>query len=393
MASNSFHLGAFVKNFDSSDEVMLSCAIMAHPDRSQDAQELAQKIEEISPQIIFDSNPGGVSTTFRTAHEAWSSVPPWATHHLVLQDDALPCANMVSRLKNVLKNHPKTPISLFCEWGSGTAVMLRWALMSGHGLAQCVDKYVPTVGLVLPASMARALSEERDPESQIEPDDEVIAKFLNQKRITPFTVVPNLIEHGGDESLVGNGSRMGTRRSAKIWNPQYGEINPKPLYAPAKIPLIAWQTGRSALIQWDTETQERKSTVRLFRRELEDAGLPHSLLIKGIDAQLDSPRGQLLESEVGYGFLHELWMVSVATAVFSPTDIANSQPSDEIVISSLESLPAGALRTVMPKVLYDQEVLSGLTELVHDGFFFGYSNAPNIDQEPNMEGLKSNKSQ
>lgn len=348
----------------------VSCAIMAHPRRKAEAVRLAASLPGLDPVVVLDPEPNGPPTSLRTAAAAWSAVPDWASHHLVLQDDAVPCAGFVVALDHILLRHADLPLSLFTEWGSGTATMVRWAALAGGGLVRCVDQYVPTVGLVLPAPLARGLGEfaRAWPDREL-PDDIAVARFLEEQRVAPYATAPNLAEHEGDMSLVGNAGLMGVRRSPCLRLAGDPPARSGILAAPSLVPLISAPKGRAVAACWDTVTQTHAGYTAL-REELERAGIPHLATVEAVDVWLSSAVGERLEAALGYGFLHETWSVAVALGVFMPTPFTEGAEHD-LGRRALETVAPGGLRTLAPDTVTDPALRAGLAALVLDGFAFG----------------------
>lgn len=350
-------------------DIRLSCVVMAHPSRAKAAHALAASLPELAPRVVFDPEPDGPPATLRTARAAWSAVPPGSTHHLVLQDDATPVPGMAATLEKVLTAHPELPVSLFCEWGSATASMARWAALGGFGLAECVDSYVPTVGLALPSATAVALVEAVDRHHPGDPDDEVIARFLEEGGRSAFVTVPNLVQHDGDGSLVGNDHAMGARRSALLARPGE-EVGEEVLAAPALVPCVSWRRARAAMVRWDTGARRHDGHVSMVRAELERAGTAHSELVSGLDRWLEGEEGHALEGALGYGLVHELWTVAVALAVFSPL-IGREGVPPLAVTRALTTLGPGGLRTVAPAAAQEPLLADALVSLAVAGLAFG----------------------
>lgn len=348
-------------------EVRVSCAVMAHPRRAAAATALAASLPELGATVVLDPNPDGPPATLRTAAEAWAAVPDGATHHVVLQDDATPCAGFAEALQGLLGLRPDLPISLHTEWGSGSATMVRWAALSGGGLVRCVDEYVPTVGLVLPARLARELGEfaRTWPDREL-PDDVAVARFLAEKGVPPYVASPNLVEHDGDLSLVGNGGPMGIRRSPCLRLPGDGPQRADLLEAPGLVPIISAPKARAVGMCWDTAGQ-RHAGYTTLRPELERAGVAHQDVVAALDKWLASAAGDRLEAALGYGFLHETWVAAVALAVFAPGR-AGADPVAGLGLRALETVAPGGLRTLVPATVSGTSLRADLAALVRDGF-------------------------
>jgi hypothetical protein len=80
---------------------MISVAVMAHPRRQRLTDELLQVLDAPA-QLVLDRH----NDEWDTGRRAWDAHDPSATHHLVLQDDAIPCLNLVAGLARALTYVP-----------------------------------------------------------------------------------------------------------------------------------------------------------------------------------------------------------------------------------------------------------------------------------------------
>lgn len=353
-------------------DVRISCAVMTHPRRAGAARRLADSLPELSPTVVLDPAPEGAPSTLRTSLAAWAAVPDGATHHLVLQDDAEPRPGLVEALTALVAAHPEEPLSLFCEWGSATATTARWAALGGYGLAECVDQYVPTVGFLLPIAVARELVATVTHEGQeAEPDDEALARFLEDTGRTALVTVPNLAEHDGDLSLVGNGHRMGVRRSVLLREKNDPAPDTRILRAPALVPFVSWRRARASAACWDTGRRRHSGHRSHLRAALAATGVPHADLVRELDIWLDTGAGQRLEGMLGFGLPHELWLAATALAVWSPLPDQALAETAAPARRALATLAPGGLRTVVPQVLTDPTARDDLAALVLSAFDYG----------------------
>lgn len=357
--------------------VRISCAVMTHPRRAEAARRLAESLPGLAAAVVVDPRPEGPPSTLRTSLAAWAAVPGWATHHLVLQDDADPRPGLVEALTALVGAHPAEPLSLFCEWGSATATMARWAALGGYGLAECVDQYVPTVGIVLPAATARELvaavgpgGQQEEPDDE-EPDDEALARFLERTGRAALVTVPNLVEHDGELSLVGNGHRMGVRRSVLLRQKTDPLPDTRLLRAPPLVPFVSWRRARASAAVWDTDRRRHLGHRSHLRTALSETGVPHTDLVRELDGWLASAPGQRLEGALGYGLLHELWMGATAAAAWAPLPEEALRDPSATARAALATLAPGGLRTVVPQVLTDPGISEDLPALVLAAFTYG----------------------
>jgi hypothetical protein len=86
--------------------VRLSVAVMAHPARTQQAWWLAR---ELDAPIIWDRGAGEWDTGAR----AWAAFTDTATHHLVIQDDAIPMPRLIEHAASAIAARPSSPISFY----------------------------------------------------------------------------------------------------------------------------------------------------------------------------------------------------------------------------------------------------------------------------------------
>ncbi|MGW2268419.1 hypothetical protein [Streptomyces koyangensis] len=358
---------------DSVPRPRISCTIMAHPLRAAAAERLRSELAGLAPVIVYDPDPSGPRSTLRTAKAAWSAVTSGATHHLVLQDDAEPCPGFGALLTEAVSRHPETPLCLFAEWGSTTATTVRWAAMAGAGVAQCVDTYVPTVGMVLPAGLVEGLVTFMSGRELDEPDDVAMLAYLTGIGRPAFVTVPNLLEHDRQQSLMGHGLAMG-RRYASCPAHEGDRVGQGSLRAPELVPAQSWGKGRAVCVEWDSRHARRTGAVPT-RGVLQVAGLRHHGLVEALAALLADGDGLRLEHTLGYGLLHEVWMNAVALGRLAPEPIAPGDAHRPLARRALAGAAPGSLRTLVPETGEDWTG-SALLRLVEEGVALGLAARP-----------------
>src|SRR5690606_21305294 len=100
-------------------QVKLSASIMAHRKRQAEAEELQASLDRDVP-IVYDPEPEpskDPAQRWITGRMAWEAHDPGADYHLVIQDDALACADLISGLEKALD--VLGPKGLVCAY-SGT---------------------------------------------------------------------------------------------------------------------------------------------------------------------------------------------------------------------------------------------------------------------------------
>jgi hypothetical protein len=189
----------------------VSGAIMAHPRRKAWAQELSG---QTGLPVVWDR----INTVWDTAKRAWQAHDPDATHHVVLQDDAVPCLDLMPTLQVISGLYPFEPFCL-------TVIDYRL-----HGAKRDYEQTVASgapfwysnaavsaVGLMLPVRDIAPMIESGERFATIH-DDLKVRNFYKQQGRKLMFPIPSLLQHRNvDEnpSLVpGNDGRWSDRSSS-----------------------------------------------------------------------------------------------------------------------------------------------------------------------------------
>jgi len=152
-----------------------------------------------APDLDLDSvpDPGADSGAVSLGAEraAWGRVRDDATHHLVLRDDVVPCADLGARLRRAVTTAPAGALSLFADWGSLTAQAIRLAALEGAAWTLVADAEVPRVALVLPAAEARRFPAFAKPYRDV-PGSPAMTEFLSRRGVPVHVSIPNLVDLG-----------------------------------------------------------------------------------------------------------------------------------------------------------------------------------------------------
>ncbi|WP_051326037.1 hypothetical protein [Glycomyces tenuis] len=259
------------------DDVRLSAAIMTHPARAGHARELAARLPELDPVCVVDET-GPDRGNLANALRAWAAVGDDATHHLVLQDDVILCDRFTELVHSAVRSRPDEAVSLFCEWGSRTATLVRAAAWQGLSWARAVDMYTPSQALVMPRAVALDfVASAADPDG---PDDLALASHLRRTGVPSVVTVPNLLEHDDRPSLTGNGFQ-GLRRSACPPPPGIGPLAASEAAGSGLVwlPYVSWMRvyaewcycGTIAEPAWIGEPADTKLPKGFAKAELADA--------------------------------------------------------------------------------------------------------------------------
>jgi len=196
--------------------IHVSYAVMSHPIRRRLAEHVLAFLPKRDAIIVDDPCPFDPPATLRTSRLSWMSFASEATHHVVLQDDVEPCPYFADHVAAIAQACPDAVVALFTSWWSRNGGFVRLGAARGDRLVYGIPEYVPTPALLMPRSTIENfldfISSWQDP---TEADDDVLQKFLESTNIPLLLSVPNLVQHLGVRSSVGNDS--GGSREAAIF--------------------------------------------------------------------------------------------------------------------------------------------------------------------------------
>lgn len=158
--------------------------------------------------VVKDAKREGV---WPTARKAWLSAAGSATHHLVIQDDAILCLDFIIGVERLVECAPESPILMYDMTKATTEALSKgtnWIVRSSMSTALAV---------VMPVDMAIAAIKWAD--ANVVPslvhDDVRFSMYFQDHKIPILSTAPSLVDHGGDESLVGNPRYLPGRRERK----------------------------------------------------------------------------------------------------------------------------------------------------------------------------------
>lgn len=210
------------------ESVRLRAWIAHHPSRPDLPARLlslladADAFEAAAPRIVFDPRPSGPVNPWRTYQRALerAAADDWATHHVVLQDDVLPCDGFLDAAIEAARWRPDALVCLFVnDLATQTSLRIRDAANRGAGWAPVVgERFVPTVATMWPAQLARRAAVEARPVlDQPQADDEIVGDWARAAGVEVWATVPNLAQHDEDAPSTFLGHRDGRQRWATCW--------------------------------------------------------------------------------------------------------------------------------------------------------------------------------
>lgn len=190
----------------------LSVAIMAHPTRRDGALRVQEALGGEIP-IIYDTNPvlsADPEQRWATGRRAWEAYDPAADWHLVLQDDAIVCQDMLASLELALDQ--LGPIGLMSAFtGAGRPEHYRvhrgWrvALEKGHSWFSLNSLYWG-VAIVAPTHTIPDMLAWCDQKTGKPYDMRIGIYYRDIVGWRTWYPVPSLVDHDEVPSLIGHGA-------------------------------------------------------------------------------------------------------------------------------------------------------------------------------------------
>lgn len=244
------------------EDIRISISIMHcswNADRVIMLRDIVEKLGDLSQLVGFSISDDTEKTgLWWNCKRAWSNIPDKSTHHLVLQDDMMPCRNFIPALYEIIRVKPEQIVHIFASskrviealdagkhwyttpdasWG-GSIILPR----KHFGWCEWADRHLQDFSPIC--------------------DDTRLDHYAicNQEPI--WSVAPSLIEHiGYDKSLIGN-SPLTWRMSSKY----IGDDDPMSIdwHKGADDPLVFDKTWGTCYDDLDIHL---KHNYRLFFRE------------------------------------------------------------------------------------------------------------------------------
>lgn len=218
----------------------LSASVMAHPDRADLVADMLVALDR-PVQVHYDMEgpPSGNSDrVWRVARAAWELADPDADFHLLLQDDAVPCPDLLAGLERALESVPDD-VTVCPYLGRGGAVAHRWSRIAADAdrreACWVVSlKLMWGVAICLPTKLIPEMIARADRMTGV-PDDMRVSGWTRIRGSEVWYTWPSLVDHRPVPSITKH--RAADRRAEKHcqgsaleldWN---GPVVRDPMYA------------------------------------------------------------------------------------------------------------------------------------------------------------------
>lgn len=212
----------------------ISIAIQHSPARADLAARLVADLGGRLPvDLVADPAPPPPGThptsalwsPWRTYRHCLETTPADATHRLIVQDDALVCADFTAAATAALAAQPDRVVTFYVG-GNARLAAARVVHAAGQGRSWAVINHyswIPAVALAWPARLIPPLLAYCDRHrwtATFRSDDELLGRFLRTTGEPLYATVPSLVDHPDDvPSLIGTRHRGGRDkgRIAACW--------------------------------------------------------------------------------------------------------------------------------------------------------------------------------
>lgn len=178
----------------------ISASIMAHPDRTEFVEELADSLDREVPVFWDPDGPpsGKGDRVWKVAREAWSMFDPEADFHILIQDDALVCRDYLAGMEVALSHLPNDAL-VSTYLGQGRNVPRRWAAMAEKAEASnaCWVRSFTLmwgVSLAVPTRFIPDMIAWCDRKSGM-PDDMRVGRWFQRQQLDTWYTWPSLVDH------------------------------------------------------------------------------------------------------------------------------------------------------------------------------------------------------
>lgn len=190
---------------------MISVAIMAHPSREAFIPQLLASLDRPA-EVVWDQ----IQNRWDTGRRSMLAYNPNATHHLVLQDDSIPCRDLVAGLEQAVAHVPEgVPLGLYIgtvrpypravsKLVEATESETAWIVMNSLYWG---------VGVVVPTCHIDTMVAWCDQRTKVANYDLRMSAWFEKERIPVWYPWPSLVEHRDSPSLIpGRNSNRHARR-------------------------------------------------------------------------------------------------------------------------------------------------------------------------------------
>lgn len=186
--------------------ITLSASIMAHVNRYTEVCELTARLDRDVSIVTDHIQPpsGNGDRIWANARLAWQAYDALATHHVLIQDDAIVCGDFLAGLERALEHVPDDAI-VSPYLGQGRNVPARWTALANQATAAGArwartDKLMWGVCIVMPTKLIPEMIQFADRKAGM-PDDMRVSAYASRTGREVWYTWPSLVDHRQGPSL------------------------------------------------------------------------------------------------------------------------------------------------------------------------------------------------
>lgn len=180
--------------------IRVSTVVMAHPKRRAFVTELLTRLDRPA-EVVWDER----DDRWHTGRRAMLAYQADATHHLVVQDDAIIPRDLVAGVEQALAHVPAgAPLCLYCGRVRPYRELVQQLVdRAGDNTSWLTMSQLHWgVGIVMPTDLIGDMISWCDGRTEIANYDRRISRWLGHQNITTWYPWPSLVDHRGSASLV-----------------------------------------------------------------------------------------------------------------------------------------------------------------------------------------------
>jgi hypothetical protein len=178
---------------------VISVAVMAHPSRDAFIPDLLAALDRPA-EVVWDQK----QDRWDTGRRAMLAYDPAATHHLVVQDDAIVCRDLVAGLEQAVNHVPEgVPLCLYIGTVRPKPQAVAQLVKAAAATSWIVmDSLYWGVGVVVPTRHIDTMIAWCDQRTRVANYDLRMSRWFEAQRIPVWYPWPSLVEHRDSPSLV-----------------------------------------------------------------------------------------------------------------------------------------------------------------------------------------------
>lgn len=181
----------------------MSAAIMAHPKRERFVEILSDSLDRTAP-VVWDQH----NDRWDTGRRSMLEHDPLASHHLVLQDDAIVCQDLLAGIELALNHVPEpeyTPLALYIGRNKPFKYSMNQVTTKAereHAAWVRMTQIHWGVGIVMPINLIGKMIDWCDEHPELENYDRRISRWVGTQKLNVYYPWPSLVDHRVSPSLV-----------------------------------------------------------------------------------------------------------------------------------------------------------------------------------------------